>query len=112
MKSIQHFLKSRPHAVPVLISVVMLLACLHEWPYGYYTLMRWIVCGTAIFTAYRAFVDKGRKPSVWMWIFIFIAFLFNPIAPIPLEREMWVIIDIVVAVIMVGELGCNRGVRG
>ena len=91
------FYERRPHIIPALISGAMLLGCLHKWPYGYYTFLRWVVTGTAVFIAWLAGVGRGRP---FLWLFALIGLLFNPIIPIHLERETWVVIDIVVAGIM------------
>ena len=39
----------------------------------------------------------GKK--AWTWIFGFIALLFNPLFLISLEKETWVLIDIIVAIL-------------
>jgi len=83
--------------IPLIISIIMLLIGIPSGlPYGYYTLLRLVVCGTAIFTAVNA--SKMDKQG-WMWILGFIALLFNPIIPIHLEKQLWVIIDLIVAII-------------
>src|SRR3989338_5905720 len=39
---------------PVIISVIMLLLAIFPFPYGYYTLLRLVVCGTAIYLTWFA----------------------------------------------------------
>jgi len=79
-----------------LVSIVFLLGALGSWPYGYYQILRWIVCGSSAYLAY-SYHESNRV--VWMWIFGVIAILFNPILPIYLTKEIWQPIDVVVAVI-------------
>ncbi len=79
-----------------LITIVMLLIALLPMPYGYYTLVRICVCVLSSFLAYKTWQEKI---NLWMWIFIIIAILFNPIIPIYLSRELWAVIDIVVAIV-------------
>jgi len=79
------------------ISVVALIpAAVVLWPYGYYTLLRWVITITASFVAYTA---NQLNRSGWMWAFVIVALLFNPIAPVHLDRETWVVIDLIVAAI-------------
>lgn len=75
----------------------MLLWALVDNPYGYYQILRWLICGLTGYSAYSA-NDHGK--NAWTWIFGIIAVLFNPIAPIHLSRELWMVIDIIVAAII------------
>lgn len=81
-----------------IISIVILLgALLPDLPYAYFQFLRWIVTLTAIFYAYSAY--NTSKTAVVV-VSILIAILFNPIAPIYLERETWVVIDVITAGIL------------
>lgn len=80
-----------------IIAIVMLFWTLADNPYGYYQILRWVVFGTAGYSAYLAYENKQAP---WTWIFGIITILFNPIAPIYLDRGTWSVIDIVVAVIL------------
>jgi hypothetical protein len=71
------------------VSVAFLVCAFAKHPYSYYTMLRWVVCCTCIYTALLCF--KGHKP--WMPIFGAIAFLFNPIDPITMARSIWIVID-------------------
>lgn len=66
------------------------------WPYDYYVLLRWVIAGSALALAYYFY--ESKKTS-WTLIFGSVAFLFNPIAPIYLAKQTWVIIDMIVAVL-------------
>ena len=73
----------------------MLLAAIPSiWPYGYYILLRWIICGISIFVAYNLY-EWGYKG--WVWILGSIALLFNPLIPVHLDKGTWVFVDLVVA---------------
>ena len=79
-------------------SIVMLLLAIPQiGPYIYYTLLRIVVCGTSAFIAYKAYEFNIKT---WKHIAGFIAILFNPIVPICLNKETWVVIDLIAAVIM------------
>jgi len=81
-----------------MISVIMLLlAILLMWPYGYYILLRWVVCLTA---AFIVFVAYNLKRKVWMFFIALIALFFNPLVPVHLDKETWVVIDLIVAVVV------------
>ncbi len=83
--------------VPLGAAVVLLLgAAFGSWPYGYYQLLRLVVCGAAAYGAYVfAETSKGR-----MWTLIGIAVMFNPLAPLRLSREDWQPIDFITAVVL------------
>lgn len=77
------------------VSVIMLiLAATSELEGDYYTILRFIICPLAAFTAFRFF----KIGSIgWVWTFGVIAALFNPLIKVQLERETWQPIDIVTA---------------
>lgn len=81
-----------------LLSILMLLLAIPKglFPYGYYNLLRLVVCGTGIFLAVISYQQKNIK---WTWTMGIIAFISNPIFPMHFGKEIWVGIDIIVAVI-------------
>jgi len=80
-----------------IIAILMLFWALVDNPYGYYQILRWVICGL---TGYSAYLAYENNKNTWTWIFGIITVLFNPIAPIHLNRELWSIIDIIVATII------------
>ena len=84
--------EKRPLLIPSGIAALMLIAALADWPYGYYQLLRFVVCGVAAYVAYTAY----NWQKIWaVWLFGFIALLFNPLIPIHLSREIWQPIDVI-----------------
>jgi len=79
-----------------LIAIVFLLGTFGSWPYAYYQILRWVVCAVAVYSSYFAY---QLKKISWAWIFGIIAVLFNPILPIYFTKEIWQLVDIIVAVI-------------
>jgi len=79
-----------------IIAIIMLLLAIPSeiWPYGYYILLRWVVTGAALFVLWIAY---ELKKKAWPWVMGAIAILFNPIAPIYLNKGNWVVIDLIVA---------------
>ncbi len=75
----------------------MLFRALAENPYGYYQILRWAIAGITGYTAYIAY-EQGE--NVWTWILAITAILFNPIAPIHLDRETWSVLNIIAAAII------------
>ncbi len=76
----------------------MLFGAIAEWPYGYYTLLRWITCIASILIAFQAFEKNINWAKV---VFIVIAILFNPLAPIYLSRSTWIPLDIITAILFI-----------
>jgi len=94
----QNIFDKRPHLIPAIIAATMLLGALARWPYGYYQLLRLVVCGVSIYIAVMAY----QWQKMWaMWVFGFIAVLFNPLIPIHLSLEIWQPIDIVCAALFI-----------
>jgi hypothetical protein len=77
--------------------VMLLLAIPAIWPYGYFQILRWVVTVVAIYNAYIAY---ELKQNAWMFIMIAIAILFNPMAPIFLQKQTWVILDLISSILM------------
>jgi len=66
-------------------------------PIGYYTLSRLVVCGCALYFAHK-FYKKNNNTN--LWIFGFIAVLYNPVVPIYLyEKFIWIIVNIITILI-------------
>jgi len=91
-------LEKRPHLIPAIIAAIILLFALAPWPYGYYQLLRFVVCGATLYVAFAAF----NLQKIWaVWVFGFVAILFNPLIPIHLSREIWQPIDVICALLFV-----------
>ena len=81
----------------VIAGIMLLLAIPAIWPYGYYQILRWVV---AVVSAYNAYLAHESKQNEWMFIMGAIAVLFNPIAPIFLQKQTWMILDLATAILM------------
>lgn len=79
-----------------LIAIAFLLGSFGNFPFAYYQLMNWIAAGAALMTAYQA---RQQEKAVFMWLFILIAVIFNPIAPFFFSNDTWRIADIVVVLL-------------
>ena len=84
--------------IPQALAGLMLFWALNPAnPYGYYILLRWIVCPCFIYTALQAF-GQGKQNMVW--ILGVTAAIYNPLIPLHLTRELWSVLN--VAGIVVG----------
>jgi hypothetical protein len=80
----------------IIAGVLLLLGIPTGWPYAYYTLLRWAICILAAIVAYRFYDSKSTS---WTVVFAAIAVLFNPIAPVYLNKSVWVTIDLISTVL-------------
>jgi hypothetical protein len=79
------------------IAASLLFWAMARHPYSYYTLLRWVTCIVAGYTAYLA---AKQKKIPWAWLLAAVAVLFNPLSPIHLRRDVWTILDPLTAVLL------------
>ncbi len=85
--------------IAIIISIILLfLAMIEGWPYGFFTLLRLVVFGT---TTYLSWLAYRSERQTWTWFFGFIALVFNPLIPLHLGRNLWVVVDLLVAVFLI-----------
>lgn len=74
------------------VCIVLLIgALIGGWPYIFYKVLRIVVFTVAIFLCYIA--GKSNQ-SPWIVMFGIIALIFNPVFPVYLRRNMWMLIDL------------------
>lgn len=83
------------------VASVFLFWAVSRHPYGFYTLLRWIVCASAAHTAY---VSTTMKRIPWAWVLGVIALMFNPFIPPLIERATWVYIDVATGIILLASI--------
>lgn len=80
-----------------IILSILFLVCLLDMPYGYFQLVRFLgMVGFAIL-AYHNY----QKNQTFFIIWLASAVLINPIFKITLGREIWNIIDVIWAIILI-----------
>lgn len=79
-----------------MLAIILLLLALFDLPYGYYNFLRIMIF---IISCYSIYVFYKYEKILWVWIFVIIAVLFNPIIPIYLDKSLWKIVDIVAVII-------------
>jgi hypothetical protein len=78
-----------------LVLIILLLLCLADMPYGYYQIVRFIsFVGFSIlaYSAYKLNIQAG------VIIYASLALLFQPFIKLALGRQLWNIIDVIVAI--------------
>lgn len=81
-----------------LILAALLSLCLAPMPYGYFMLVRFLMMGACGLLAYSYY---QREKMVAAGVFGVLALLFQPIYKIALGRNVWNIVDVVVAVFFI-----------
>ncbi len=84
---------------------VLLLMCLLGLPYGFFMLVRIVALIVFGILAMQAHQDKEETS---MYIYIGLAILFQPFFKIALGRDLWNIIDVVVAIGLIVSIFKNR----
>ena len=83
---------------------ILFLVCLLDMPYGYYQFVRFtgmIVFGLLAFENYQ-------KNQMWFIIWISSALLINPFFKIALGRDLWNIVDVIWAVLLIVSVILNK----
>ena len=70
--------------------IIMALAILGGWPYGFYTFLRITIFSISIYIAIT--LIKSNLIGL-AWVYGFIGLLFNPLIPFHLGRSIWLIVD-------------------
>lgn len=85
--------------IALIIAATFLFVALFDgWPYGFFTLLRFVVFASSAYVAYMAYEVQKEKG---VWIFGFLAILFNPFIVIHLNREIWSVLDLIVGIFMI-----------
>ena len=72
-------------------------------PYGYFVLLRLVVCSAVGLLTYYDCRVRGRV-SGWAITMAGIALLFNPLIPVHLTRDIWIPIDLSTALLIIFHL--------
>ena len=84
-----------------LILSILLVVCVFDMPYGFYQLVRFIaLIGFGIL----AFNANQENKKIELIIYVSLALLFQPFMKISLGRDLWNIIDVIIAVVLVSSV--------
>jgi hypothetical protein len=67
-------------------------------PHGYSLLLRVVLCASCAYLAFRAAEASKRD---WVWILGATAFVYNPVIPLQLGREIWSVVLVITVIILV-----------
>lgn len=78
-----------------LIIAILLLLCLADMPYGFYTLVRFAATAAFVYLSYDFF--KNRRDGMG-FLFATLAVLFQPFFKVSLGKTIWNFVDVFVAI--------------
>lgn len=87
------------------IITAALLLCLLPLPYGYYELVR---LGGMVCFGVLAYHSYQQKQEGWMVVYVALALLFQPFFKIALGRDVWNVVDIAVAELLLLTLWAEK----
>jgi len=82
-------------ALSLLTIVLLFSAVLERQGHAFFTLLKLVVFCSSIYFSWLAY---QTKQNFWMARFIIIAFVFNPIIGFHLGKDLWQLLDVVVAI--------------
>ena len=86
----------KPHRLAPVVAVAAFIGAL-SLPYGYYQLLRVVVCSWAIWALVDSWkTDKGAV----RWLLVGLALLFNPIHPVHLTKTVWACVDVATGAVL------------
>jgi len=91
-------LTKKKNILLIIATTFLFLALIDGWPYGFFTLLRFVVFTISAYIAWMLYKVNNEK---MVWFFGFFAILFNPFIPIHLNREIWIVIDLIVGIFMI-----------
>lgn len=87
----------RSFPVAEVIAIAMLLwALVPVNPYGYYVVLRFAICSISIYLGYRA---RELQKSIWFWLFVIVAIVYNPLVRVHLARDIWSVVNVATIVL-------------
>lgn len=68
-------LNKKKNIIVSIAALFLFAALIDGWPYGFFTLLRFVVFAATAYVTWMAYEQQKEK---WVWIFGFLAVLFNP----------------------------------
>ena len=93
--------------IKIVLSVLLLL-CLADMPYGYFQFVRF--CALVGFSV-LAYFSYQQNRNVETIIFVTLAILFQPLMKIALGRTLWNVVDVIVAIGLLGSLFLRKRIN-
>ncbi len=99
MKNLQRKL-SLQTIIKIVLAMLFFL-CLLVMPFGFYHLVRFVALIGFGILAYQAY---EKEKSTQMIIYLVLGLLFQPLLKVALEREIWIIVDVIVGIGLLSSL--------
>lgn len=99
--------------VPILVWIipaVLSAIALAPMPYGYYQLLRVVVFGVGVYLAWAEY-RSAKALTRWAAALSAMAFVFNPLLPIHLPREVWAFLNLGSAALLFGHMLATKLTR-
>jgi hypothetical protein len=91
--------------------LLLILAPLISFPYGFYTLLRIIISTTSCIIIYQSYRGASGINEISI-IFFLIFILYNPIIPVYLSREIWMPINFITSgIYLIGYLKIRKSLN-
>jgi hypothetical protein len=90
--------------IKIVLSALFLI-CLADMPYGYFQVVRFL---GLIGFGYLAYQEYELENNNWMLFYVCSAILINPIFKISLGRELWNLVDVAWAIVLIRTLIINK----
>lgn len=84
---------------------VLLFGCLLDMPYGYFQLVRFLSMAGFAYLAFECNQQDRNSEAI---IFVILAILFQPFFKISLGRELWNVVDVIVALGLIFSLWATK----
>ena len=92
--------ESLPNIIKFILSILFIV-CLLDMPYGYFQLVRFLALVGFVMLAKNANERRNQTGAI---IYILLAILFQPIIKIPLGREIWNLVDVIITVGLIASI--------
>jgi len=89
-------------ALTVVVAFALLAAAEGRYAYGFYMALRTAATVGGVYWAVRVY---QAGPRGWMWAFLAVALLLNPILPVRMHRQDWQPIDLILGLLLLGWSG-------
>jgi low temperature requirement protein LtrA len=89
-------------ALTVLVAILLLVAAEGRHPYSFYVVLR---TAATVGGAYWAVRVYQAGPRGWMWAFLAVALLLNPVLPVRMQRSQWQPVDLWLGILLLGWSG-------
>jgi hypothetical protein len=96
-------MKTTENIIKIVLSILFLI-CLLDMPYGYFQLVRFLGMVEFAILAYNNYQKNQTLFIIWLAS----AILINPIFKIALGREIWNIVDVIWAIILLASIFFNQ----